>query len=71
MFKIEVLLHLNNKLMCLFKPKNTIIFLGNTTNQPETHYLHLKCHHPYSPALAKFYDKRHFKFNDTDFPFKE
>jgi len=43
---------------------------GNTTNQPETHYLHLKCHHPYSPALAKFYDKRHFKFTDSDFPFK-
>jgi len=33
--------------------------------------MHLKCHHPYSPALAKFYDKRHFKFSDTDFPFKE
>ncbi|CAG2116063.1 unnamed protein product, partial [Medioppia subpectinata] len=44
---------------------------GNTTNQPETHYMHLKCHHPYSPALAKFYDKRHFKFNDNEFPFKE
>ncbi|XP_054161849.1 transcription factor ovo-like homolog lin-48 [Oppia nitens] len=44
---------------------------GNTTNQPETHYMHLKCHHPYSPALAKFYDKRHFKFNDNEFPYKE
>uniref|UniRef100_T1KIU2 Uncharacterized protein n=1 Tax=Tetranychus urticae TaxID=32264 RepID=T1KIU2_TETUR len=30
---------------------------GNTTDQPESHYLHLKQNHPYSPALAKFYDK--------------
>lgn len=44
---------------------------GNTTPNPEDHYLHLKNEHPYSPALAKFYDKRHFKFTDNTFPFKE
>jgi len=43
---------------------------GNTTAQPEHHYMHLKAQHPYSPALAKFYDKRHFKFTDNEFPFK-
>lgn len=31
--------------------------------------MHLKCHHPYSPALSKFYDRRHFKFNNNEFPF--
>ncbi|OTF74604.1 hypothetical protein BLA29_012878 [Euroglyphus maynei] len=40
-----------------------------TTSQPEEHYMHLKCHHPYSPALSKFYDRRHFKFNNNEFPF--
>lgn len=44
---------------------------GNTTQNPEGHYMHLKNKHPYSPALAKFYDKRHFKFTDNSFPFKE
>ncbi|KAI1306513.1 Transcriptional regulator ovo [Halotydeus destructor] len=44
---------------------------GNTTQNPEGHYMHLKTKHPYSPALAKFYDKRHFKFTDSNFPFKE
>lgn len=44
---------------------------GNTTPNPEAHYMHLKHQHPYSPALAKFYDKRHFKFSDSNFPFKE
>lgn len=44
---------------------------GCTTNQPEEHYMHLKCHHPYSPALSKFYDRRHFKFNNNEFPFKD
>lgn len=44
---------------------------GNTTPNPEEHYMHLKIEHPYSPALAKFYDKRHFKFSDSNFPFKE
>jgi len=37
---------------------------GHTTKEPEVHYLHLKEQHPYSPALLKFYDKRHFKFNN-------
>ncbi|XP_028967810.1 zinc finger protein Gfi-1b [Galendromus occidentalis] len=41
---------------------------GHTTNEPEVHYLHLKDNHPYSPALLKFYDKRHFKFQDGSFP---
>ena len=40
---------------------------GHTTSEPEMHYLHLKEKHPYSPALLKFYDKRHFKFNNTSF----
>ena len=40
---------------------------GNTTKEPELHYLHLKEKHPYSPALLKFYDKRHFKFNNSSF----
>ena len=40
---------------------------GHTTPEPEIHYLHLKENHPYSPALLKFYDKRHFKFNNSNF----
>ena len=40
---------------------------GHTTPEPELHYLHLKDHHPFSPALLKFYDKRHFKFNNSNF----
>lgn len=44
---------------------------GSTTSQPEDHYMHLKCHHPYSPALAKFYDRRHFKFQNNEFPFNK
>uniref|UniRef100_A0A182W417 Uncharacterized protein n=1 Tax=Anopheles minimus TaxID=112268 RepID=A0A182W417_9DIPT len=40
---------------------------GHTTNEPEVHYMHLKEKHPYSPALLKFYDKRHFKFNNAAF----
>lgn len=40
---------------------------GHTTKEPEVHYLHLKEQHPYSPALLKFYDKRHFKFNNSQF----
>ncbi|XP_015787239.1 zinc finger protein mnm-2-like [Tetranychus urticae] len=44
---------------------------GNTTNKPETHYLHLKNNHPDSPALAKVNDRRFFKFDDPDFPFAE
>lgn len=37
---------------------------GNTTNQPDNHFNHLKTQHPYSLALSKFNDKRHFKFNE-------
>ncbi|XP_055844588.1 transcriptional regulator ovo isoform X2 [Episyrphus balteatus] len=40
---------------------------GHTTCEPEVHYLHLKENHPYSPALLKFYDKRHFKFTNSQF----
>jgi len=40
---------------------------GHTTAEPEMHYLHLKDNHPYSPALLKFYDKRHFKFSNSNF----
>jgi len=39
---------------------------GNTTNQPDNHFNHLKTQHPYSLALSKFNDKRHFKFNEQD-----
>jgi len=38
---------------------------GNTTIEPEQHYYHLKDNHPNSPALLKFYDKRHFKFHSN------
>lgn len=41
---------------------------GHTTREPEHHYVHLKEKHPYSPALLKFHDKRHFKFNNNNFP---
>lgn len=44
---------------------------GHTTKEPEVHYLHLKEQHPYSPALLKFYDKRHFKFNNSQFAMSE
>lgn len=44
---------------------------GHTTKEPEVHYLHLKEQHPYSPALLKFYDKRHFKFNNSQFSSNE
>jgi len=40
---------------------------GFTTAEPEVHYLHLKDNHPFSPALHKFYDKRHFKFSNANF----
>ncbi|XP_036145312.1 transcriptional regulator ovo isoform X2 [Monomorium pharaonis] len=40
---------------------------GHTTHEPEVHYIHLKDQHPYSPALLKFYDKRHFKFTNSNF----
>merc|ERR1719210_294864 len=40
---------------------------GHTTKEPEVHYVHLKEQHPYSPAPLKFYDKRHFKFNNSNF----
>ena len=33
--------------------------------------MHLKVSHPFSPALDKFYDRRHFKFNSQEFPFKK
>jgi len=38
---------------------------GHTTGEPESHYVHLKELHPFSPALLKFYDKRYFKFNNN------
>ncbi|XP_059487066.1 transcriptional regulator ovo isoform X2 [Neocloeon triangulifer] len=40
---------------------------GHTTGEPEVHYVHLKENHPFSPALLKFYDKRHFKFTNSNF----
>uniref|UniRef100_A0A336N3F4 CSON009908 protein n=1 Tax=Culicoides sonorensis TaxID=179676 RepID=A0A336N3F4_CULSO len=54
-----------------YKERRTKMYVceecGHTTNEPEVHYIHLKDKHPYSPALLKFYDKRHFKFNNSQF----
>jgi len=54
-----------------YKERRTKMYVceecGHTTNEPEVHYLHLKENHPYSPALLKFYDKRHFKFTNSTF----
>ncbi|KAL0269027.1 UNVERIFIED_CONTAM: hypothetical protein PYX00_010771 [Menopon gallinae] len=54
-----------------YKERRTKMYVceecGHTTNEPEVHYLHLKDRHPYSPALLKFYDKRHFKFTNSNF----
>ncbi|KAE8753192.1 hypothetical protein FOCC_FOCC000115 [Frankliniella occidentalis] len=54
-----------------YKERRTKMYVceecGHTTNEPEVHYLHLKDNHPYSPALLKFYDKRHFKFTNSNF----
>ncbi|XP_065219953.1 transcriptional regulator ovo-like isoform X2 [Planococcus citri] len=54
-----------------YKERRTKMYVceecGHTTNEPETHYIHLKEKHPYSPALLKFYDKRHFKFTNSNF----
>ncbi|XP_039278540.1 transcriptional regulator ovo isoform X2 [Nilaparvata lugens] len=54
-----------------YKERRTKMYVceecGHTTNEPEVHYIHLKDNHPYSPALLKFYDKRHFKFTNSNF----
>ncbi|CAD7090496.1 unnamed protein product [Hermetia illucens] len=54
-----------------YKERRTKMYVceecGHTTSEPEVHYLHLKDNHPYSPALLKFYDKRHFKFTNSQF----
>ncbi|XP_075158610.1 transcriptional regulator ovo isoform X2 [Haematobia irritans] len=54
-----------------YKERRTKMYVceecGHTTCEPEVHYIHLKENHPYSPALLKFYDKRHFKFNNSQF----
>ncbi|XP_057336006.1 transcriptional regulator ovo-like isoform X1 [Microplitis mediator] len=54
-----------------YKERRTKVYVceecGHTTQEPEVHYIHLKDKHPYSPALLKFYDKRHFKFTNTNF----
>ncbi|XP_076252397.1 transcriptional regulator ovo isoform X4 [Rhynchophorus ferrugineus] len=54
-----------------YKERRTKVYVceecGHTTSEPEVHYLHLKDKHPYSPALLKFYDKRHFKFTNSNF----
>ncbi|XP_060848007.1 transcriptional regulator ovo isoform X2 [Rhopalosiphum padi] len=54
-----------------YKERRTKMYVceecGHTTNEPEVHYIHLKEKHPYSPALLKFYDKRHFKFTNSNF----
>ncbi|CAL8115926.1 unnamed protein product [Orchesella dallaii] len=54
-----------------YKERRTKVYVceecGHTTGEPEVHYMHLKENHPYSPALLKFYDKRHFKFTNSSF----
>lgn len=54
-----------------YKERRTKMYVceecGHTTSEPEVHYIHLKDKHPYSPALLKFYDKRHFKFTNSTF----
>ncbi|XP_030023604.2 transcriptional regulator ovo isoform X1 [Manduca sexta] len=54
-----------------YKERRTKMYVceecGHTTSEPEEHYMHLKKQHPYSPALLKFYDKRHFKFTNAAF----
>ncbi|XP_028177401.1 transcriptional regulator ovo isoform X1 [Ostrinia nubilalis] len=54
-----------------YKERRTKMYVceecGHTTSEPEEHYMHLKKQHPYSPALLKFYDKRHFKFTNASF----
>ncbi|XP_037820438.1 transcriptional regulator ovo-like isoform X4 [Lucilia sericata] len=54
-----------------YKERRTKMYVceecGHTTCEPEVHYIHLKENHPYSPALLKFYDKRHFKFTNSQF----
>ncbi|XP_044748211.1 transcriptional regulator ovo-like isoform X2 [Coccinella septempunctata] len=54
-----------------YKERRTKVYVceecGHTTSEPEVHYIHLKEKHPYSPALLKFYDKRHFKFTNSNF----
>lgn len=54
-----------------YKERRTKMYVceecGHTTSEPEVHYIHLKENHPYSPALLKFYDKRHFKFTNSQF----
>ncbi|XP_055370823.1 transcriptional regulator ovo-like [Condylostylus longicornis] len=54
-----------------YKERRTKMYVceecGHTTSEPEVHYIHLKELHPYSPALLKFYDKRHFKFTNSQF----
>ncbi|XP_021954042.1 zinc finger protein 8 isoform X3 [Folsomia candida] len=54
-----------------YKERRTKVYVceecGHTTGEPEVHYVHLKDNHPYSPALLKFYDKRHFKFTNSSF----
>ncbi|KAL4230810.1 zinc finger protein [Mactra antiquata] len=39
---------------------------GHTTIEPGQHFVHLKSYHPQSPVLLRFYDKRQFKFHETE-----
>merc|ERR1712007_98637 len=58
----------SKRYLCTFCGKgfnDTFDLKRHTTKEPEAHYLHLKTQPPYSPALLKFYDKRHFKFNSS------
>ncbi|KAL3881027.1 hypothetical protein ACJMK2_033227 [Sinanodonta woodiana] len=55
-----------------YKERRTKLYVcedcGHSTKEPGLHYIHLKNYHPHSPLLTKFYDKRQFKFSDTNLP---
>ncbi|KAK3611402.1 hypothetical protein CHS0354_034847 [Potamilus streckersoni] len=55
-----------------YKERRTKLYVcedcGHSTKEPGLHYIHLKNYHPHSPLLTKFYDKRQFKFSDTNPP---
>ncbi|CAF1032040.1 unnamed protein product [Didymodactylos carnosus] len=38
---------------------------GETSENPNKHYDHIREYHPYSPLIHRFYDKRQFKFENN------
>ncbi|XP_053398814.1 myoneurin-like [Mercenaria mercenaria] len=53
-----------------YKERRTKLYVcedcGHTTTEPGQHFIHLKRNHPKSPVLLRFYDKRQFKFSDSE-----